>query len=346
VDRTFALPLPRTLRLPRRISLPRRRILGRLAAALLALPVLGGGWLWLRDSPLVAVERVQVLGAHGPGAHAVEAALQEAGLHMTTLHVDVAALQAAVAPLRVVRAVRVSTGFPHTLRVRVIEQPPVAAMDIDGVRTAVAADGAVLGPALLAHSLPSVPASTGDRIGAMSVQSEGALAALSVLGAAPPTLVGWIARVYDGREGLTVAMRNGLLIYFGDASRPHAKWAAAGRVLADPSSAGAYYVDVRLPERPAAGISGGPAGTGSSTASSGVSASDPTAASLAESLATAIGGQATPVTTTPTTTPPPTTTSESPATSATPATTTAAPTATAETTTTTAPTTEATTPGG
>ncbi len=292
MDRTFALPLPRTLSRPRWLALPRRPLL-TLAIVLLALPVLAGGWLLLRDSRLVAVEHVRVLGAQGPEAHAIEAALEEAGLRMSTLHVNAAALQAAVAPLRVVRAVRVSTAFPHTLRVRVIEQPPVAALVVGGLRTAVAADGAVLGSALLSSSLPVVPGATGDPLGTGHVRSAAALAALTVLGAAPPTLAGWVARVYEGREGLTVAMRNGLQIYFGDASRPHAKWLSAARVLADASSAGAWYVDVRLPERPAAGIADGSGGTGSAATTSGageVSASDPTAASLAESLAAAING--------------------------------------------------------
>jgi len=48
-------------------------------------------------------------------------------------------------------------------------------------------------------------------------------------------------------------MRGGPQILFGDDQRPRAKWVAAARVLSDESSAGATYVDVRLPERPAAG---------------------------------------------------------------------------------------------
>ena len=57
--------------------------------------------------------------------------------------------------------------------------------------------------------------------------------------------------------GLTLVLRRNLLVYFGDDSRPHAKWLSLARVLADPSSAGASYIDVRLPERPAAGFAPG-----------------------------------------------------------------------------------------
>jgi cell division septal protein FtsQ len=208
--------------------------------------------------------------------------------------VSVAALRAAVAPYRVVRDLQVSTGFPHTLRIRVIEQPPVAALLVGGVRTAVAADGAVLGAALLARSLPLVRGSLGDPLNAGEVRTPAARAALAVLGAAPPTVLGWIARVFSARQGLTVAMRNGLLVYFGDATRPHAKWMSAARVLADPSSAGAWYVDVRLPDRPAAGLSSGAGASGEGATgeagASQASASDPTAAALAAALAEAVNG--------------------------------------------------------
>jgi cell division protein FtsQ len=265
-----------------------------LAGMLAVLPLLGGGWLWLRNSALVAVEHVRVVGVHGREAHAIDAALREAAMRMSTLNVNTGALRAAVAPFHVVRDLRVSAGFPHTLRIRVIEQPPVAALVVEGVRTAVAADGAVLGPSLLSSSLPVVPGATGDMLGGGRVHSAAALGALAVMGAAPPALAGWVARVFSGREGLTVTMRNGLQLYFGDATRPHAKWLAATRVLADPSSAGAWYVDVRLPERPAVGLSSGAAageaGTTTATPPTQVSASDPTAAALAATLAEAVNG--------------------------------------------------------
>ena len=45
------------------------------------------------------------------------------------------------------------------------------------------------------------------------------------------------------------------MLEFGSASRFAAKWAAAVRVLVDTDSSGARFIDVRLPERPAAAAS-------------------------------------------------------------------------------------------
>ena len=136
-----------------------------------------------------------------------------------------------------------------------IEQLPVAALTVNGQRTAVAADGVVLGPALLSSSLPALNGFF-EPLPGQHVHGPNLLAALAVLGAAPARARAGSSRRFtsSGGQGLTVAMRSGLLVYFGDASRPHAKWLSLARVLADPSSAGAAYIDVRLPERPAAGF--------------------------------------------------------------------------------------------
>jgi cell division protein FtsQ len=276
-----------------------RRLRIALLAAAVALPLLGCGWLWFRQSSFVAVQRVQIVGVHGADAQAVQAALTQAAHGMSTLNVSDAALTAAVAPLRVVRAVRAIPSFPHGLRIDVIEQLPVAALTVGGVRTAVAADGVVLGPALLSGSLPSVSGFFAPAPG-RRVDGPNVLAALAVLGAAPAPLAKHVERVFTGAKGLTVAMRNGLLVYFGDAGRPLAKWLSLARVLADSSSAGADYVDVRLPSHPAAGF---PAGVtppdASATTGSGsgepTGSTESTVAALAAGLA---GGTAT--TTTPT----------------------------------------------
>ena len=89
----------------------------------------------------MSVQRVQIDGVHGADTHAVEAALTDAAHGMSTLDVSDGALTAAVASLRVVQSVRAIPDFPHGLRIDVSEQLPVAALDVAGVRTAVAADG-------------------------------------------------------------------------------------------------------------------------------------------------------------------------------------------------------------
>jgi len=278
-----------------------RRLRVALLAMLVALPLFAGGWLELRKSSFVAVEHVHVRGLEGPQAQAIEAALDGAASHMSTLAVNPAALRAAVASFPVVRSVSAIPSFPHGLRIEVSEQLPVAALTIAGQRTALAADGVVLGPGLITGSLPALSEGQGivPQVG-RHVQGASLLAELAILGAEPKPLARFDARVFTGSkgEGLTVAMRDGLLVYFGDATRPHAKWLSLARVLADPSSAGATYIDVRVPERPAAGFSSASALTESTDStgaagSTGASATAPeaTVAELAAKLTESTNGE-------------------------------------------------------
>jgi cell division protein FtsQ len=281
-----------------------RRLRIGLLALVISSPALAGGWLWLRDSPLVSVDHVQISGVHGPEAAAIEAALVRTARHMSTLDVRPAMLRSAAAPYVVVRDVQASPSFPHGLRIHVVEQLPVAALTVAGARTAVAADGVVLGAALLSNTLPALEegssVSAGGQRTGQRVHGASLLVTLAVLGAAPAALARQLARAFTGPQGVTVAMRNGLLAYFGDATRPHAKWRSLARVLADPSSAGASYVDVRLPERPAAGFAGTAAPEANTPAAQPGSASEPTtAAELAAGLVSALGGGSSPGASTP-----------------------------------------------
>jgi hypothetical protein len=88
----------------------------------------------------------------------------------------------------------------------------------------------------------------------------GALAELAVLAAAPHRMLGRIAQIRSGYwHGVVLELRAGPKIYFGDASRPQAKWRAALAVLAAPETAGADYIDVTDPDRAAAGLDSPPA---------------------------------------------------------------------------------------
>ena len=239
-ERRLAIP---RLRLPR----PRTFLVIAVVAA-----ALGGGWLWLRGSPLVAVDRVTVTGLSGPDANPIRLALEGAARAMTTLQVDMTALKSAVVPFPVVKSLRVSTQFPHGLRIRVVEEIAVGAISAGGRRIAVAGDGTLL-PSVSASGLPTI------RVDALpagrQVESSAARGAVALLAAAPSWLRARVTQVTTTTNyGLVAELHNGPELRFGDAGLLRAKWNAAVAVLAAPSSQGATYIDVSAPSRPAAGV--------------------------------------------------------------------------------------------
>jgi cell division protein FtsQ len=218
-----------------------------LLAALIAVAVTA---IWVRDSPLVRVRHVTITGLSGPEAPQISQALEDAARSMTTLHVRAGALRAAAAPYSVVAGISVGTQFPHGLTVAVRQRTPVGVVTAAGQRIVVAADGTVLSgipaaglPIVAAHAMPAGREVTDPRTRHL----------VALLAAAPPALRADVRRVFLGPRGLTAPLRNGPTLYFGGSERLHAKWISATRVLGDPGSRGATYLDVRLPERPVAG---------------------------------------------------------------------------------------------
>jgi cell division protein FtsQ len=233
---------------------PRLRLRVRVALALVAvLALLGGAWLWLRDSSLVAVRKVSISGVSGPDAAQIRAALALAARNMTTLDVRTGSLRTAVSAYPMVKDLRVSTQFPHGMRIRVVEQLPVGALAAGGREIAASADGTLLHDVPTA-SLPVVP--VGLLPGGSRVVERPTLQALALLAATPPRLRARIDKVTTiPPHGLVADLRSGPSLYFGDDSDLAAKWVAAAEVLAAPGSAGATYIDVTDPARPAAGVS-------------------------------------------------------------------------------------------
>ena len=133
--------------------IPTPKVLIALVALVLAL---GGGWLWLRDSSLVAVKKVQITGVTGANAAQIRRALRASARTMTTLDVRTDQLRMAVSPYPIVKHLEVSSHFPHGLTIRVIEQNPVGAVVVDGRTIAVAADGTLLS-SVSATGLPTIP---------------------------------------------------------------------------------------------------------------------------------------------------------------------------------------------
>ena len=261
-----AAELPR--RVGRAIGSAPRALGGGLAAAARAVPpawrrrlvmvavligLLALGWFgWFRDSSFAQVEQVRVTGIEGPQAGAVKAALTDAARNMTTLHVREDELREAVDAFPTITKVTAKPDFPHKLLIQVREDPPVGAIAYGSERIPVARDGSLLKGVRYDHHLPLIAAPAPP--GATRIEAGQAHRLLTVLTGAPELM---LRRVRDVRlrkgRGIVVRLRRGPDLIFGDATRPRAKWLAATRVLASRSAQGATYIDLRLPERPAAG---------------------------------------------------------------------------------------------
>jgi cell division protein FtsQ len=228
------------------------RLRPALVAAVIGLVLaLAGGWFWLRNSSLVAASGVSVTGASGPDAAQIDSALEAAAHSMSTLNVSVAKLRAAVAGYPSVKDIRVSTSFPHGMEIHVIEQQAVAVLTAAGQRAVVAGDGTVLRDITATGGLPTVSVAA---LPAARVTDGRTMAILAVLAAAPNQLLNHVQSASESAaHGVTVQLRNGPSLFFGEPALESAKWTAATDVLADPGSAGAGYIDVTDPRRPAAG---------------------------------------------------------------------------------------------
>jgi cell division protein FtsQ len=239
----------RAAAMPRVRSVPRLPRAAVWALALIALLI--AGLLWFRDSSLVAVKRVTVVGLSGPETARVTAQLDAAARDMTTLHVRADQLRSVVEPYPVVKDLKVASDFPHGLKITIVENTPVAVVVAGGEKTPVAGDGRLLRGADQ-RELPTVPVSVVP--GGDHVIDPVARQAIFALAAAPPVLRDRVLRASSTKQGgLTLVLHDGPDLRFGGADRLAAKWAAASAVLADGNSAGATYLDLRYPERPAAG---------------------------------------------------------------------------------------------
>jgi cell division protein FtsQ len=239
-----ALRLTASLRVPR---LPWRK----LAIAAVVATVLGAGWLWFRDSSFVTVQDVEVIGLSSSEAPDVRRALETTARGMTTLHVDHDALEDAVAAYPSVAGLRVQADFPHAVSIEVTEREPIAEVDLAGDVVPVGAGGRLMRGVEPQRRLPVLHATRIAPGGRLT--DPRALAAVNVLAAAPEPLRRRVSRIWAGPKGLSLDLRQGPALFFGSEQRAAAKWMAAARVLAEPSSVGAVYLDVRVPERVAAG---------------------------------------------------------------------------------------------
>lgn len=212
----------------------RRRLALFAALSVLALGLVG---LLARDLPVFAVEDVRITGLSGDQAPQVRSALERAAQEMTTLHVREDELLEAVSPYTTVATVEVQRDLPHALRIDVSQRRPVA----------------VLGGLVVTEDLRTLRGVPSDGLPVVRARGAGAGRLVRVLAAAPDDLRTRVSSARLTSRGVVLKLRRGPELVFGDTRRPRAKWLAAAAVLADTRAAGASYVDLRVPERPAAG---------------------------------------------------------------------------------------------
>jgi cell division septal protein FtsQ len=222
-----------------------------LVSVLVFAGLLVGGYFWVRSSSLSAVRTVKVVGLRGADAGQIRTALETTARSMSTLNVNTGDFHTTVAAYPEVKAVQASASFPHSMTITVVEQDPVAVVVAGGHRTVVSGDGTLLPNITASSSLPTI---------AMTVTPGGTTLAgtplqeAELLADAPYALLPRIASTtMSTSHGLTVVLRGGPQLYFGASSRLAAKWSSAVAVLGNSSSAGAAYIDVSDPSRPAAG---------------------------------------------------------------------------------------------
>ena len=224
--------------------------------ALVALAALAAGYLfWLRDSSLVAVDDVEVVGVTGGEREQIVAELTRVGEQMTTLHVDPERIERAAARFPTIASVSVDPNFPHGLRIEVTERPPRLLVSAGGEQVPVAADGTLLaGVPAPEEGLPVLEL---DQVPAAGSLGGAPLEQALVVGAAPEPLRPLIEKIEHSDDyGVEITLRGEIPVRFGTGARAAEKWAAAAAVLADPKLDALTYVDVRVPERPAVGGGG------------------------------------------------------------------------------------------
>jgi cell division protein FtsQ len=236
----------------RRLDLARLLPSGRAVLVTLVVVALAAGvYLVARETALFGIRTVEVTGAPPDVAARVRSALRPfMGASLVTL--DGGRVERALSELPVVAYASYDRDFPHTLRVFVRAERPVAVVRRGPSSWLVSARGRVMEELDLGaqRDLPRVwvKGSVQIAVGAtVSGDTRRAVAAVSPL--AQSLLARRVATVRVGPEELTLALRSGLELRLGDLRNLRLKLAVGARI-AHTLGAVSGYVDLAVPGRP------------------------------------------------------------------------------------------------
>jgi cell division septal protein FtsQ len=240
-----------------RLELARFAPSGRsLLTGLLILLTAVGLYAAARTTSAFAVERIAVDGASPEVAAQVRAALVPA-VGESLLGMDLASLAQRAQNVPMVAAATIDRGFPHTLRITVVPESPVAVLR-QGAFSWLAADGGRVVAELGKGARPGLPRIwlkrdveivLGERVAGLPLR---AITAVAPLRARPLPVA--VASVAVAERELTLVLRNGLSLRLGSTSDLAVKLEIARRIVGEPDLvADSNYLDLSVPERPVAG---------------------------------------------------------------------------------------------
>ena len=224
------------------------------AIGVAVLAVALGGYLIARESPIFAIDRIKVSGGSPQVARQVHSVLASL-VGRPLVGLDGSAVLQEVDALPTVVTASYDRAFPHTLRITVVPERPVAVLRRGSDGWLVSMRGRVM-ERLPATALPKLP-----RIWISTRTSVRTGAELTAAGAATAAHAAGLAGAFASRIGsasyadgaLVFHLRSGVEVLLGDGEDIRLKVAVAHRVLALLPS-GSTFVDVSNPGRPVSGI--------------------------------------------------------------------------------------------
>lgn len=209
-----------------------------------------------RMTPMFALQRVEVEGASPAVAARVRAALEPLD-GTSLLALNGGDVQRRLAALTLVASANYDRDFPHTLRVVVRPEHPVALVRHGADAWVVAASGRVIAAVepQAVRGLPRVwVTSDAVRVGDALTDRFGQRAIRALALAQRARLEDRVRTVRAADHELTFLLSSGLELRLGDLRAVRLKLAVAAHVLPDLLTQGGYaYLDVSVPERPVAG---------------------------------------------------------------------------------------------
>jgi cell division protein FtsQ len=253
--RAAVIPLPRHGE-----RAPILRVLPSGRSLLLGFAIVAGAaglYFVARSTPMFALSSVEVEGAPPSVAVHVRAALGPLE-GQSLLALDTAEIERRLGSLPEVAGFSYDRDFPHTLRVTVRAEHPVAVARRGPKAWLVAASSRVI-TAVPAHARPGLPriwlAHSGEPEVGTAITDRFGLRAVRTLSLARLAHFHGRVRMVRAREhDLTFMLASGLELRLGNLRAIRLKLAIATRILPSILARGGYaYVDVSVPERPVAG---------------------------------------------------------------------------------------------